>query len=133
MAVTNSTDLKLYVGGVAVACATDATLTLNIAMREVLCKDTAAWRNILPGVRSWSVSGSGLHDIGATNGGNDLAMLGINRTYVVVKLSTEESGEFYLTGSGYVGECTINSPGAEENATYSFSIEGDGELSTGTN
>ena len=133
MAVTNSTDLKLYVAGTAVACATDATLTMTHSVREVLCKDTSAWRDVVPGLRSWSVSGSGLMDIGATQGAVDLTNLAISRTLVVVKMSTEENGEEYWTGSGYMTECSVNSPGAEENCTYSFSLEGTSALTTGTN
>lgn len=133
MAVQNSTGLKLYIDGVAAACATDATLTLTHSVREVLCKDTEAWRDVLPGIRSWSVSGSGLHAMDATQGAYDIANLAIDRTLVVVKLSTEENGEIYLQGSGYVTEMSVNSPGAEENATYSFTIEGTAALATGTN
>jgi len=130
---TNSTDLKLYIDGVAVACATDATLTMTHSVREVLCKDTLAWRDVVPGLRSWSVSGSGLHSMDATNGAFDLTELAINRTLVYVKMSTEEAGEKYMAGSGYLTECTLNSPGAEENCTYSFSLEGTGQLGSGTN
>lgn len=133
MAVQNSTGLKLYIDGVAAACSTDATLTLTHSVREVLCKDTEAWRDVLPGIRSWSVSGSGLHAMDATQGAYDIANLAIDRTLVVVKLSTEENGEIYLQGSGYVTEMSVNSPGAEENATYSFTIEGTAALATGTN
>lgn len=133
MAVTNSTDLKLYLGGVAIACATDASLTMTHSVREVLCKDTLAWRDVVPGLRSFSISGSGLHAMDATNGAFDLVDLAIDRTLVYVKMSTEENGEQFLAGSGYLTECTLNSPGAEENCTYSFSIEGTGALATGTN
>jgi predicted secreted protein len=133
MSATNSTDLKLYVDAVAVACATDATLSITHTTREVLCKDTLAWTDRLPGMRSWSASGSGLHAMDAVNGGYDLTNLAIDRQLVYVKFATAATGDTYLAGSGYVTECTINSPGAEENCTYSFTIEGSGDLVTGAN
>jgi hypothetical protein len=69
----------------------------------------------------------------ATNGAFDLIDLAIARTLVYVKMSNDASGDQYLAGSGYLTECSLNSPGAEENVTYSFSIEGTGALVTGTN
>jgi predicted secreted protein len=132
MAIINSTALKFYVNGVAVACATDASVTVNHSVREVLCKDTQAWREVVEGMRSWSASGSGLLAMDQTQGGFEIANLLADRDLVLVKISTEASGDKYLQGSGYFTEATINSPGAEENATYSFSFEGTGVLATGT-
>jgi predicted secreted protein len=130
---TNSTDLKLYVGGVAVACATGATLAFTHTTREVLCKDTLAWTDRLPGMRSWSVSGTGLHSIGATQGGDDLMQLGIDREIFIVKMATSASGDVYWEGSGYFSDVSLESPGAEENCTYSFTIDGTGPLGSGVN
>lgn len=130
--ITNSTALAIYVGGTKVGCATDATLTLNHALRDVTCKDSSAWRGMVSGMRSWSMSGGGLYAYDATYGGDELINALTGRTLLAVEISTEVSGETRWQGSGYLTECSINSPGVEENVTYTFTIEGTGALVSAT-
>jgi len=59
MAIFNGTDLGVYIGSTLIAAATDVSLTLNAETIDITTKDSAAFRELLPGLRSGSVSVSG--------------------------------------------------------------------------
>ncbi len=130
--ITNSTNLAVYIGGVKVGCSTDASLSVAHALRDISCKDSAAWTDVAPGIRSWNISGSGLYAYDSTYGGDELINALTDRTLLTVELSTEVSGETRWSGSGYLTECSVSSPGREENVSYSFTIEGNGALTSAT-
>ena len=130
--ITNSTNLAVYIGGVKVGCATDGTLTISHALRDISCKDSAAWTDVAPGIRSWNISGAGLYAYDATYGGDELVNALTDRTLLAVELTTEVSSETRWSGSGYLTECSISSPGREENMTYSFTIESNVALTSAT-
>jgi TP901-1 family phage major tail protein len=125
--VLNGTKMLLYVGGIAIAGATSHTLSLNMDTRESTNKDSQGWRELLESVRSWTVSGEGLKSFDAAYGHDDLAALYVNRTPVVVKLSTEQSGETYYEGSAFLTSIDADFPN-EDNSTFSFTFEGTGPL-----
>lgn len=127
----NGTDILVYVDGVAVAHATSHSLNVNADMIDATTKSSAGWKDILPGLRDWSIDCEGLVAYDAAEGFSE-AFADINsRTQVVVKFSTEETGDKRYTGNAYVSSLSASAP-LEDVVTYSLSFTGDGALSEET-
>ena len=125
--ILNGTALLLYVGGTAVAHCTSHTLSVSMSTRDATTKDSAGWSAALEGLRSWEASGEGLVAFDAAYGYSDLFALITSRAAVTIKLSTEETGDKYLSGSARLTSLE-ESAGTEESVTFSFSFEGTGAL-----
>ena len=126
--VINTRLLRVYTGDtpVAVACATDAQLSLNTELRDATCKDTGGWRDILPGLKSGQITTSGLYkdDDAPTDGGfTDLYDDWSAGTEVTVRFSTEVVGDTYYEASAYITSLELNSSGVDENVSYSATFE----------
>ena len=133
--VIDAGTLAVYVGAgeTKVACSTNATLTVSQATRDVTCKDTSGWRGMLTGLKSWTISTEGLFKYDVSEGAEDMLQHLLDGELVILKFSTEVSGESYVQGSGYASEVSWNAPNAGENATWSVTFEGTGALTTGEN
>lgn len=128
--ILNTTSLRVYVGGTAVAHATDASISFSMSPRDVTTKDSGGYRELLEGLRQFSLSTSALYAMDAAYGVDDLYTALDDRTQITVRFSTEESGDDYFEGTCYCTSLEISSSGAEDNASYSASFEGTGEPTT---
>lgn len=109
---------------------TSCSLTVSRDVRDITTKDSSAWRELLTGLKSWSLSGEGLVTYNTETDidkPNDLYTLLNNGTKIKVKFGTTNAGDY-----DYTGDCYITSyeqeAGVEDNNTYSFSLEGTGAL-----
>lgn len=127
----NGTSLLVYVDGTAVAHATSHTLNVSADMIDATTKSSAGWKDILPGLREWSIDAEGLVAWDATEGVEEAFADITGRTQVVVKFSTEVTGDARFTGSAYVSQCNISAP-LEDVVSYSISFAGDGALTLET-
>jgi len=127
MAIKNGTSLAFYVGGTKVADSTSVSITRGHSPRDATSKDSGGYSEILEGLREWSASGEGFFDLAAAYGYTDLEAAYANRTQLTVRISTETSGEEYSEGLGYLTSLEL-SGGVEESATFSFEVQGTGEL-----
>ena len=138
MALINGTDLIVKVGTsdsneVIVAHATNCSLELSMDERDITSKDSAGWKEIIGGLRNWSLSADALYDatdLGATK--TDFVALydlidARTKVYVEFALANAAAGDYIYTGEGYVTSISL-SGGVEETATYSCSISGTGDL-----
>ncbi len=126
-------DLTVYKSSTAYACAQDASLEVNNALREILCKDTSGWKTFKDGVKDWSMQVSGLFAYDHTLGGEELLTDLIAGTEITVRFSTEVTGDTYYEGTAYVSNVSLNSSGgAGETATYSATFTGSGAITSGT-
>lgn len=124
--IVDSKDLTIYIGANAVGCATDAQIEFNQGTREIVCKDTAGWAEHKTGIKSWQGSGSGLFAFDATYGGVDVIDDLIAGTEVTLKFSNANSGDVEWSGTAIFTQVQLQSSGAGENVTYSFSFQGSG-------
>lgn len=126
MAIFNGTDLGVYIGSTLIAAATDVTLTLNAETIDITTKDSAAFRELLPGLRSGSMSVSGLIDYVDASNKDFLDLYGAweSRTALVLKFSRSSlaTGEASFSASGFVTSLE-QSGGTEDTATYSATFE----------
>ena len=131
--VMNSTDVVIKVGSEIVGKMTSASLSVTMATRDISTKDSAGWMEVLEGQKSWTLSGEGL--VVYNNSGkatpDDIYTLLSNRTAVAIEFGSETTDEKYYAGSGFFTEFSTDA-GVEDNATFSFSFQGTGTLTQGT-
>lgn len=129
----NSTDVVIKVGSEIVGKMTSASLSVTMATRDISTKDSAGWMEVLEGQKSWTLSGEGLvvyNQTGKTTPDEIYTLLS-NRTAVAVEFGSEATDEKYYAGSGFFTEFSTDA-GVEDNATFSFSFQGTGVLTQGT-
>ena len=134
MSKKNGTDCLIYlmvssspqpIGG-----STDNTLTVDGSVIDITTKDSGAWKEKLgAGKLDWKMNGKGLYD-DAEISFDDLLVAMINRQRVMVRFSTEISGETYHEGYGYFTHVEKTAP-LEQGCGFSYDIEGDGPITPG--
>lgn len=128
MATFNGTNLGVYVGGVLIAAATDVSFSVSAETIDVSTKDSGAWRYLLAGMRSGSMSVSGLIDYSAASGYDvpDLFGAFTGRTALTLKFEESGSGKDF-NATGYLTSLE-QSAGTEDTATYSATFELSGQI-----
>ena len=132
--VVNSTLFALYAGDgtyTKIAHSTDASISQAGEPRDITSKDSGGYRGLLEGLRSWSASGSFLLALDAGFGFEDLYTLWKDRTKLTVRFTTAVDDDQYYQGFCYISSLEGSSPGAEDNATFSLSLEGTGVITIG--
>ena len=137
MAIFNGTDLILKVlnqasGGTQekLMHSQNVSISMNVDTIDISTKDSAGWRDLLGGQKSFSLSADGLMDFSATAGDTDVAELFdqmFDRTAVDFTFALSTPAGYTITGDGFITSLEI-SGGTEDAPTYSCSIEGSGEL-----
>jgi TP901-1 family phage major tail protein len=133
MAIFNGTELGVYIGGTLIAAATDCSLSLNMETIDITTKDSAGFRELLGGVKSGSMSVSGLVDYNDASNKDvsDLFTALNDRTSLTLKFgkATAVVGEDYnYSASGFITSLE-QSGGTEDTATYSATFELSGAIS----
>ena len=137
--VMNGTDVILAISTdsgttyTTVGKATSASLQMNMEVRDVTTKDSAGWRELLGGLKSWSLSGEGMvtYNLTSKAGFADLFGHMNSRTRLYFRFGSTTSGEKQYKGHGYLTSLSQDG-GVEDNNSFSFSIEGDGALTEAT-
>ncbi len=138
MAILNGTELKVYSSGTTnlVAFAQNCTLNVNHSPREITNKESAGFKEILEGLRDFSIDVDGAYawtnaaGAALTNGADDVLQTNIlaNRLQVdFIFGDTASSHDVSYAGKGYITSMSMTG-GTEDTATYSMSIEGTGVL-----
>lgn len=140
--LVNGTDLLLKIGDtdaneVIVAYATSCSLEVSMDEIDQTNKSSSGWKQIIGGLRSWSVSADALYQNEAKSG--EYAFVdfwdhlgGTNqRKHVHVELTiTGAAGSDankYYAGEAFVTSLSVNG-GTEDQATWSISLTGSGAL-----
>ena len=139
MAIFNGTKLGVYIqaGSPAVdtliAAATDCSLSLNMETIDITTKDSTGFRELLGGLRSGSVSVSGLIDYqdASNNDVTDLYSAFKLRSELTLVFSTGVTGDQKYTANAYMTSLE-QSGGTEDTATYSATFELTGIISEAT-
>ena len=131
----NGSDLLLSVGGKAVGHCTSHTLTFNSETKERAVKPAASsnyssglWKGKDVTGLSISISAEGLRYFGeAENGFDEIAALwGVGQHVAVKAFQREGDATPYVEGNFVITSIEETSP-AQDDATYSISLESDGE------
>jgi len=141
MATFNGTKLGVYIGDDAsptetwtiIAAAQDCSLSLSMEVIDTSTKDSNAWRSILPGMRSATMSVSGLIDYTATNKNVvDLFEAFDGRAKLHLRFSNAVGSDKRYECYGYLSSLE-QSAGTEDTANYSATFEITGVISELTN
>ena len=113
---------------------TSASLSISMETRDTSTKDSAGWRELLEGQKSWSLSGDGLvvYSLTGADGFSDLYGYLNGRTNLYVKFGSVGTGEKVYSGRGFITSLDQEA-GVEDNTTFSFSFEGTGALTEAAN
>tara|TARA_R100001198_G_scaffold91875_1_gene70570 strand:- start:101 stop:505 length:405 start_codon:yes stop_codon:yes gene_type:complete len=131
MAIENATDivLSVKVGTTLepIAHCTSASISMNMDLRDSTTKSSDGWQENLGGLKSWEMSGDAFVAIGTETGFADLERLWDKwDDGVAIDVKFGASGMEY-TGDALITSISIDA-GVEENATFSISLTGSGEL-----
>src|SRR5690242_7014078 len=109
MAVTAGTIsgniVMVYVGGVAIGCTTNATLTITNNQIETTCKDNDGAITYAAGSQDWNVQVDGNTKNDAPYGFPDLAELAMSKGTATVRIATTNNtsgGDPYFEGSAFI-------------------------------
>ena len=138
MAILNGTEIKVYSTSTnnLVAFAQNCTLNVNHSPREITNKESAGYKEILEGLRDFSIDIDGAYawtnasGDPLTNGVDDVLetdLLNARQKVDFIFGDTASTSDISYSGSGYITSVSITGA-TEDTATYSLSIEGTGEL-----
>jgi predicted secreted protein len=138
MAILNGTEIKVYSTGTTnlVAFAQNCTLNVNHSPREITNKESAGYKEILEGLRDYSVDIDGAYawtnksGVALTDGVDDTLetnVLNARQSVSFIFGDTTSTSDISYSGNGYITSVSITG-GTEDTATYSLTIEGTGAL-----
>jgi predicted secreted protein len=121
------------------ASETDCTYEMNAETREVTSKDAAVFRNYVTSAKTWSVSGTMLmtgEDNTVWTPGDLYEMVGdlvhIRITTVAAGGAIPLAGEPKIQGQAILTQLSVSAPD-KDNGSVSFSLNGTGSFTVGTN
>lgn len=136
--IMNSSDVVIRIGTdgstfTTIGKMTSASLSVSVETRDTTNKDSGAWNESLVGMKSWTLSGEGLVVYSNTGKAtpDDVYTYLNDRTEIYIEFGSETADEIYYSGQGFITEFT-NDSGFEDNATFSFSVQGNGALTQAT-
>ena len=138
MAILNGTELKVYSSGTTnlVAFAQNCTLNVNHSPREITNKESGGYKEILEGLRDFSIDIDGAYawtnasGTALTDGIDDVLetnVLNARQAVTFIFGDTASTSDISYSGSGFITSVSLTG-GTEDTATYSMSIEGTGVL-----
>ncbi len=138
MAILNGTEIKVYSTGTTnlVAFAQNCTLNVNHSPREITNKESGGYKEILEGLRDFSIDIDGAYawtnagGTALTDGVDDVLetnVLNARQAVTFIFGDTQSTSDVSYSGSGFITSVSLTG-GTEDTATYSMSIEGTGVL-----
>lgn len=125
--VNNGTLTGIYVAGTLVSKGTSHSISIGQDTFDITSKDSNGWKEIKQGLRNWSLSGEFKFAEDSAYGLTDFFALLNARTSLVVKFTTNVSGDKYYSGTTIVTSIEKSSD-MEDAESYSISLEGTGAL-----
>lgn len=131
--IINASSIRVFLGTtndseVVVDHVSECSISLNTDIRDITTKTSGGWREILPSLKSASLSLSGLFAEDATNGFNQLVDHQIAGDLLYVVFTNTGSGASANAGdeqfdvSGYITSLE-QTAGTEDNTTFSMTLE----------
>lgn len=127
--IINGTDLLVYVGGTAITHSTSASISFSMETRDASTKDSAGYREILEGQRSFTIEAEAMTALDAAQGFEELFAAWVARTALTIKFGTADAADQFYQGTGYCTSLSMDS-GVEDSSTFSASFEMTGTVTT---
>ena len=136
--IINASSIRVFLGTtddseVVVDHVTECSISMSTDMRDITTKTSGGWREILPGLKSASLSLSGLFAEDATTNYNQLVdhQIAGDKLYVIFTNtgagSSANAGDEQFDVAGYITSLE-QTAGTEDNVTFSMTIEITGEV-----
>lgn len=125
--VLDGTIWGLYSGANLLGLGTSCSLSLNTDLRDISNKDTAGWKKVLAGQKTWTMSGEHLAAFSETYNYTYLLNLQLNGTALTLAMKTNVATNWYMSGTAYITSIQVSAPNAQ-NTTFSIQFQGDGAL-----
>lgn len=124
MAILNGTVFLLKVAGTALPDQTEGSISISMETRDITTKDSTGYRELLGGLKSGSISVSGLVDDDAQGGAGGTLFTTLDaRTAVALVFGFDDSSDDYnYTCNGLCTSLEV-SGSTEDNVTYSATFE----------
>ena len=128
MSVLNGSDILLYDADTdfPLMCQTNVTITLNDAMIDATCKQSAGYSVSLPGLRDFAFTADALVDFneGVSDTGITTLFAAYDaRTPINILISNPVIPQGYYTGLTYIESIEVNAP-MEDVVSYTVSFSG---------
>jgi len=131
--IINASSIRVFLGTtddseVVVDHVTECSISISTDMRDITTKTSGGWREILPGLKSASLSLSGLFAEDATTNYNQLVdhQIAGDKLYVIFTNtgagSSANAGDEQFDVAGYITSLE-QTAGTEDNVTFSMTIE----------
>ena len=131
--IINSSSIRVFLGTtddseVALNHVTECSISMSSDMRDITTKTSGGWRELLPGLKSASLSVSGLFAEDATNGYNQLVdhQIAGDKLFVIFTNtgagSAANAGDEQFNVAGYITSLE-QTAGVEDNVGFSMTIE----------
>ena len=117
--------------GVAIGLCTSHSLNVNADMIDATTKSSGGWKDVLPGLKDWSIDFDGLIDWSETENFSQAFADLSGGTKVTLKFSTEVTGDKRYTGDAYISSLSASAP-MEDVVTFSGTFTGTSTLSEET-
>lgn len=124
MAILNGTVFLLSIGGTALPDQTEGSISISMETRDITTKDSAGYRELLEGVRSGTISVSGLVDDDGAGGAGGVLFADLNsRSAQTLVFGFDDATDDYnYSCSAFCTSLEI-SAATEDNVTYSATFE----------
>jgi predicted secreted protein len=128
MSVLNGSDILLYDAdsNFPLMCQTNVTITLNDAMIDATCKQSAGYSVSIPGLRDFAFTADALVDFneGVSDTGITTLFAAYDaRTPINILISNPVIPQGYYTGLTYIDSIEVNAP-MEDVVSYTVSFSG---------
>lgn len=129
MAIINGTVYLLSAGGSVLADQTEGNISINMETRDITTKDSSGFRELLEGVRSATISVSGLVDDDGSGGAGGALFTSLNsRTAIALIFGLDTAtSDYNYTCNAFCTSLEV-SAGTEDNVTYSATFEVTGAI-----
>ncbi len=122
MAKRDGSLIKILSDGVTISNLTNVTLSVNGAMIDVTTKDSSGWKEVIPGLKSGTMTGTGIVDFSAAFPPSTIfTKLSAGTSCAVIFYDSVVADKSY-TCSGYYAKYDLKA-GTEDNFTFDFTIE----------
>lgn len=129
MSVFNGTDVLIFDAdtGEPIALQRGVNFSIQDNGIDITTKSSGGFTELLPGLRSCTITGDSLVDFQATQGVSELFDYYENRTLVMFDVSSPNESEVYFRAEGYIESLEANA-GTEDVSAYTFTLTGTGQF-----
>jgi len=124
-------DILLSVNGNVIGCATSHSIEITSETRDTSCKGSGSWGSMEYSRLGWSGSADVLFNLGDTGSNTtylDVWDLLVSKTFITITSEYKEGADVFTQEGQAVISSLSKSAGDKENATFTVSFSGRGEL-----